>query len=70
MTKRDDCSVKICRAHTLALNSLQMHDSQDIVFRKLSVVVVVVYRMVRQTQGEEAAIQILDVLNWNYHLNI
>jgi hypothetical protein len=34
------------------------------------VVVVVVYRMVSQTQGEVAAVQILDRLNWNFPLNI
>jgi hypothetical protein len=36
----------------------------------VGVVVVVVYRMVSQTQGEVAAVQILDRLSWNFRLNI
>jgi len=49
-----------------------VHHNRRNVFRKFSVdvVVVVVYRMLRQAQGEVAAIQILDRLNWNYHLSI
>jgi len=53
----------------LTIYSQQVHDNETSVFRKLSVVVVV-YRMLRQAQGEVAAIQILDRLNWNYHLSI
>lgn len=48
-----------------------VHNNRLIVFRKVSVGgVVVVYRILRQTQGEVAAKQILDRLNWNYHLSI